>query len=121
VEAERALRNIHDYSDKSITNLKHDERITSVSYSLDGKKIITSSWDRTVKIWDAETGEITATFEHTDWVTSAILSFDEKKLLTSTTNNTSHIWDVMMKKEIITLIGKKAMFSLDCKKNFNYF
>lgn len=42
---------------KLVSELKaHEKRITSISFSLDGQKIFTSSDDNTFKIWDAFTG-----------------------------------------------------------------
>ena len=33
----------------------HDDIVTSSNYSYDGKKIISSSSDKTIKIWDSKT------------------------------------------------------------------
>ena len=33
---------------------EHSESVVSVSYSSDGTKIISCSWDRTIKIWGEE-------------------------------------------------------------------
>ena len=35
----------------------HSREVTSVAYSPDGKHIVSGSYDRTVKVWDAATGE----------------------------------------------------------------
>ena len=35
----------------------HADSVCSVSYSPDGKHIVSGSADRTVKIWDAQSGE----------------------------------------------------------------
>ena len=31
----------------------HSDRITSVAFSPDGKTIVSGSWDKTLKVWDA--------------------------------------------------------------------
>jgi len=36
----------------------HTETITSMSYSPDGSHIVTGSNDKTIRIWDAETGAV---------------------------------------------------------------
>lgn len=43
--------------------LRHGGRIDAVAYSPDGATIATGSWDKTVKIWDAATGQERATFK----------------------------------------------------------
>lgn len=39
----------------------HQSVITSVQFSHDGKLLVTSGWDKTAKVWDAETGELLRT------------------------------------------------------------
>ncbi|HEV7902879.1 MAG TPA: caspase family protein [Pyrinomonadaceae bacterium] len=39
----------------------HTDFVSTVAYSLDGKLIISGSWDRTLKLWDAQTGAELAT------------------------------------------------------------
>ena len=36
----------------------HTDQVTSTSFSLDGKRIVSGSLDKTVKIWDVETGAL---------------------------------------------------------------
>ena len=38
---------------KATKESAHSNRITSVAFSLDGKTIVSGSWDKTIKVWDA--------------------------------------------------------------------
>ena len=35
----------------------HDDRVTSLVFTPDAQHIVTSSWDQTVRLWDADTGK----------------------------------------------------------------
>ena len=64
----------HDYLytlfTKNQTTLQgHTGGVTSVAFSPDGKRIVSGSEDKTVKVWDAATGQETLTLKgHTDAV-----------------------------------------------------
>ena len=52
-------------------------QVTSVDFNPDGSHIISGSRDRTLKLWEADTGEHLGTFEgHTDVVWSVAFSPD---------------------------------------------
>jgi WD40 repeat protein len=63
----------------------HTDMVTSVSFSPDGRHIVSGSDDNTIRVWDAETGEtVSGTFQgYTDWVTSVGFSPDGRHIVSS--------------------------------------
>jgi len=60
--------NFQDFN--ALTIHGHEYRINDIVFSNNGKYLATSSIDKTLKLWDLNTGEILKSFEFTnDWVT----------------------------------------------------
>ena len=75
--------------------LGHTEDVNSVSYSPDGKHLVSASRDKIIKIWDVVTGENISNLEgHTEGVNSVSYSPDGKHLLSHSYDHTIKIWEV---------------------------
>ena len=71
----------------------HIYEVWSVAYSPDGTKIISGSEDKTIKIWDANTGECLQTLEgHLDIILSVAYSPDGTKIISGSSDKTIKIW-----------------------------
>ena len=80
-----------------ISTLKgHVGSVTSVVYSKDGSRhIISGSNDRTIRVWNIETGETIATLEgHRSEVTAVSLSPDNTQIVTGSWDDTVRIWNI---------------------------
>ncbi|GKU15117.1 unnamed protein product [Fusarium langsethiae] len=100
----------------------HSRWVSSVVFSHDSKKVASGSNDKTIRIWDAETGKCKRELEgHTEWVNSVVFSHDSKKVASGSDDETIRIWDAETGKCERELKGHTGyidsmVFSHDSKK-----
>jgi WD40 repeat protein len=97
-----AANSVSDLADSCHFTMFGDEAtLKSVAWSPDGNKIATASRDRTLKIWDVETGECLAVlFGHESTVRAVAWSPDGTKILSGSRDKTLKIWDTSKFEEI---------------------
>lgn len=74
--------------------LGHNNKIVFNQFSPDGTKLITTSWDKTARVWDVNTGaEVRVLSGHTHIVDKAVFSKDSKWIVTLSEDFTARLWD----------------------------
>ncbi|MBE9032372.1 TIR domain-containing protein, partial [filamentous cyanobacterium LEGE 11480] len=73
----------------------HSNSVFSVAFSPDGKRIVSGSWDKTLRLWDAQTGQpIGQPLKgHSNYVWSVAFSPDGKRIVSGSWDNTLRLWD----------------------------
>jgi len=116
---------------ETLTIKGHSDRVSSVSFSPDGTRILSSSApnfqlpvrnDRTLKVWNAATGQESLIISgHSKAVYSASFSRDGKWIVSGSVDKTLKLWDATTGQEKLTFTGHSkpvtcADFSPDGKR-----
>lgn len=84
----------------------HPNALNGVAFSPDGKLAATTTWDKTIRIYDVATQQLLRSLEgHDTHVRSVVFSPDDTKLLSGSWDSTARVWDVLKGEEIRTLRG----------------
>ena len=84
----------------------HQEDVKSVVFSPDGKLAISGSRDKTIKVWDLQTGTEVSTLEgHSSCVKAVTISPDGNLVLSTSYDSTVKVWDLRIGKELKTFTG----------------
>jgi len=90
----------------------HSGEVTSCAVTPDGRRIVSASHDKTLKVWDLNTGRALATLEgHSGVVNSCAITPDGRRVVSASHDRTLKIWDLDTGCLVTTLKGHTGSVS----------
>ena len=88
----------------------HEYAITSIVFSPDGKTLASGSYDKTIRLWDVQTGTLQTTLRGQK-IMSLAFSPNGKTLVSGNMNNTIQLWDLKTGQVTANLTGHEGWIS----------
>jgi hypothetical protein len=88
----------------------HTNGVVAVAFTSDGRRIVSGSWDDTLRVWDPESGQTLRTLQgHANPVTAVALSFDDRRAVSGSWDQTLRVWDLDSGQSLGTLQGHTSL------------
>lgn len=87
----------------------HTDIVKSVNFSSSGNMIISGSYDKSVRLWDKQSGIILKVFNgHNDWVNAVLFSNEDNFIFSASKDSSVRIWEKNSNVESLVLDGQNA-------------
>ena len=82
----------------------HTHRVMGCAVTPDGRRLVSASWDNTLKVWDLVSGQQVATLEgHGAGVNGCAVTADGRHVVSASRDNTLKVWDLELGQQVATL------------------
>ncbi len=87
----------------------HTNWVTAVAFSADGKRLVSGSWDQSVKVWDVATGQMLNTIaSKVTGIQASAVSHNGQLIAAEDASDNIRIWSATTGEEIRTLKGDRS-------------
>ena len=94
------------------------DRITALSFSPDGRWLVSGSANAVVKLWEIPSGRESRSLKsHTKSISSLVFSPDSRSLVSASDDSSIRIWDPVQGVETKALLGNEYVYSVAVSHN----
>ena len=84
----------------------HTGSVSAVAVTPDGRRAVSASRDRTLRLWDLESGQTLRTLEgHTNWVSAVAVTPNGRRAVSASGDRTLRLWDLESGETLRTFEG----------------
>lgn len=92
---------------EEISVVEHGDAVPAISFSSDGKKLVTGSYDGTSRVWEAATGRPIHEFSFQSPVGNVVFGKDDSWIVSAGMDGTARIWEASTGSEINRLVPEQ--------------
>lgn len=87
----------------------HNNPITALAVTPDGKQVISASFDKTIKVWDIKSEEEIFNFiAHDESIYDILITVDGKSIISASKDKTVKVWNLESQEKHLELVDKKT-------------
>ncbi|MBA3751878.1 WD40 repeat domain-containing protein [Candidatus Dependentiae bacterium] len=101
---EESIRLWDTNTGEELCKLPHTTLVYCAAFSCDGKKVVTASSDKIVRLWDTTSSKLLLELKgHSNYIFMVLFSRDGKKIFTAAWDKTVRLWDSITGEELVQL------------------
>ncbi len=117
IEPDKGDKKPMPFEESPLTHVRtfegHTDQVWSVAFTPDGKRLLTGSKDKSMRLWDVDSGKELKRFDgHTNTVKSIAVSWDGQHVLTGGWDKTVRLWDLQNGKELHCFKGHTGAITM---------